>query len=244
MENKTTEPSRHEIWKMFDQISPTYDRANRLMTFGLDQIWRKKLARLLPEKCNMHVLDCATGTADQIIALLSQCDRIENIIGVDLSKEMLAIADAKIRKKVYSPSISFKLASALTLPFPNDAFDCVTISFGIRNVEDVAQALREFLRVLKPSGRLLILEGSLPKNKFVRFFHLFYLRHLIPLIGGLISKNPRAYRYLNQTIETFPSGDSFCSLMKDIGFNHIKVHPVMCSAASIYQGDKNVFSED
>ncbi len=238
MPKKIIEPSRQEIWKMFDQISLTYDKANRAMTFGCDLYWRKKMAQYLPKTQNMHLLDCATGTGDQILSLLAHSTSIARAIGIDLSRDMLNLAKDKIAKKGLSSIVDFQEASLLSLPFPDGSFDCATISFGIRNVTDVIAALKECLRVLKPGGRLLILEGSIPKSKWIRPFFLFYLRHVLPRIGGLVSKNRGAYRYLNETIETFPSGERFCALLNSAGFMRASAHPLMAGTVTIYTADK------
>ncbi len=223
---------------MFDQISSTYDNANRIMTLGLDQRWRNTMARFLPSGQGLKLLDCATGTGDQIIALMKHSHQISQVIGIDLSEEMLKIGREKIDKKSYASSVELLVASALEIPFAENTFDCVTISFGIRNVTDVSKALREFHRVLKPGGRLLILEGTLPSNPVLKTCHLFYLRHCLPRIGGFISKKESAYRYLNETIETFPYGKAFLELMQSSGFLQLQAHSLLGGVATIYQGEK------
>lgn len=235
---KVKEHSRENIHKMFDQISPTYDLANRVMTFNLDQIWRRKMVRMLPEKEGLFVLDCATGTADQLICMMENSKRIKRAVGVDLAAEMVAIGEKKVKGKPYADALSFQIASALDLPFEDGTFDCVTISFGIRNVTDVKGALTEFYRVLKPGGRVLILEGTIPKMKWLQMIHLFYLRHCLPRIGQMISKNNYAYRYLNETIETFPCGEAFCSIMREAGFADAKANLQTGGVATIYSGNK------
>ncbi|MBS0620423.1 MAG: bifunctional demethylmenaquinone methyltransferase/2-methoxy-6-polyprenyl-1,4-benzoquinol methylase UbiE [Verrucomicrobia bacterium] len=234
------EPSRQEIWKMFDAISPTYDRVNRVMTCGLDQYWRRKVASFLPKRNGLKILDCATGTGDQITALIQRGVEVESVIGVDLAEEMLAIGREKIGKLQNKDKITLQKASALALPFEANTFDAVTISFGIRNVTDVLGALREFYRVLKQGGRVLILEGTAPNNRLLRSIHLLYLRYGLPRIGGWISKNPAAYRYLNETIETFPQGEAFCALLREAGFTHVKSHPFSGGISTLYQGEKDV----
>ncbi|HEY2811216.1 MAG TPA: bifunctional demethylmenaquinone methyltransferase/2-methoxy-6-polyprenyl-1,4-benzoquinol methylase UbiE [Rhabdochlamydiaceae bacterium] len=235
---KPIEPPRHEIWKMFDAISPTYDRVNRTMTLGCDRYWRKKMKDFLPEFEAISLLDCATGTGDQIFSLFTHTQKIKRAIGIDLSKEMLALAKEKQHSAYSAKDIHFQEASLLALPYPSNAFECVTIAFGIRNVTDVLLALRETLRVLKPKGRLLILEGSIPQNVWIKPIFLFYLRHILTRIGGILSHNINAYRYLNQTIETFPCGERFCDLLKEAGFTRARAHPLMGGVVSIYSGDK------
>jgi demethylmenaquinone methyltransferase/2-methoxy-6-polyprenyl-1,4-benzoquinol methylase len=233
-------PCRKEIWQMFNQISPTYDLVNRVFTFGLDQLWRKKMCSFLPKSPEMQILDCATGTGDQIIALMKKRPDIATIIGIDLADAMVEIGKKKISKKPYARKISFQVASALQIPYPDHHFDCVTISFGIRNVTDIMAAFKEFRRVLKPGGRVLILEGTVPSNKLLRSLHLFYLRHFLPRIGGAISRNLGAYRYLNQTIETFPQGEKFAGKMRAAGFVNVECHPLLGGITTVYQGEKDV----
>ncbi len=240
MDEEVQNPSRNEIWKMFDKISSTYDCVNRVMTFGLDQIWRKKVCAFLPQTSNMRILDCATGTGDQIIALMRKRPDIANVIGIDLAEAMVQIGKEKIEKKPYAHKVSFQVASALEIPYPDNHFDCVTITFGIRNVTDIMAAFKEFRRVLKPGGRLLILEGTVPKNKALRSLHLFYLRHFLPKIGGLISRNFDAYRYLNKTIESFPQGEKFAAKMRAAGLVNVHCNPLLGGITTAYQGDKDV----
>jgi demethylmenaquinone methyltransferase/2-methoxy-6-polyprenyl-1,4-benzoquinol methylase len=239
MKKKIEIPSRHEVWKMFDCISPTYDCANRVMTFGMDQLWRKRLCTFMPKGKDMKVLDCATGTGDQIIAMMEKKQNISSVIGIDLASTMIDIAEKKMEKKSYGKKVSFQVASLLEIPFPPHSFECVTISFGIRNVTDIMAAFQEVRRTLKPGGRVLILEGTVPEKKWLKSLHLFYLRHFLPRIGGMISKNFDAYRYLNQTIETFPQGERLCGLMRAAGYFNVKANPVCGGIVTVYQGDKN-----
>jgi demethylmenaquinone methyltransferase/2-methoxy-6-polyprenyl-1,4-benzoquinol methylase len=224
---------------MFNQISSTYDRVNRIMTLGMDQHWRKRLCCFLPRKDQMRVLDCATGTGDQIIALLDKKPEITSVVGIDLAEEMLGVGRIKIAEKPYAHKVEFQVASALQIPFPDDHFDCATISFGIRNVTDIMAAFKEIRRTLKPGGRLLILEGTLPGSRLLRTLHLLYLRHILPWIGGLISRNFKAYRYLNETIETFPQGEKFRGKLRAAGFMDVHSHPILGGIATVYQGDKD-----
>jgi demethylmenaquinone methyltransferase / 2-methoxy-6-polyprenyl-1,4-benzoquinol methylase len=234
----THSPSRHEIWKMFDTISPTYDRVNRVMTYGFDGYWRKKMATLLPSFPSIRLLDVATGTGDQLITLMEHAPHIKEAIGTDLAESMLEIARRKLIQKPYAERVSIQNADALALPFADESFECVTISFGIRNVTDVVGCLKEMNRVLKKGGRALILEATLPTHSLIRAGYLTYLRHILPRIGGWISQNRQAYSYLNQTIETFPAGQSFCDLMIQAGFTKGLAHPLTLGTVTIYQGEK------
>lgn len=232
------EPSRKEIWKMFDQISPTYDLVNRAITFGIDRRWRKRLANYLPEKNQITLLDCATGTADQILTLLEVAPQISSAVGIDLAQSMLEIGKKKVENSKFAAKVKLQVASVLEIPFPSNSFDCVTISFGVRNLADVSLGLQEMYRVLGDTGRLLVLESSLPKNALLRKGHLFYLRHLLPHIGSLFAKQKLPYVYLNETIETFPYGQAFCNLLKDAGFTNVSAHPFLGGAVTLYRGDK------
>jgi len=240
MQKKIVPPSREGVWNMFNTISSTYDCVNKVLTFGLDQIWRRKMTTFLPLGHALSILDCATGTGDQIIALMESASSIQSIIGIDLAEEMVTIGEKKLAKKPYANQVSFQLANALELPFPDNHFDCVTISFGIRNVTDIMAAFQEFRRVLKPGGRVLILEGTIPRAKWLRSMHIFYLRYCLPYIGGLISKNIKAYRYLNTTIETFPQGEKFNGKLRAAGFVNVQDNPLLGGITTIYQGDKDV----
>lgn len=238
MSHTLNEPSRSEIWKMFDSISSTYDKTNRLMTMGLDLYWRKKMSFFLPKKENLKLLDCATGTADQIISLLKNSSRITEAKGIDLSEEMIQIGRKKISASPFKEKVALTVASALDLPFEDETFDCITMSFGIRNVTSVNACLQEMFRTLKPEGRVLILETSIPKSSLLKALHLFYLRKILPFVGGIISKQKKAYEYLNQTTETFPSGLAFAEKLQEVGFKNVVCHPLTFGSVSIYIGDK------
>lgn len=232
------EPSRQHVWHMFDRIAHRYDLLNRLLSMRQDVAWRNKMATLLPERPNLRLLDLATGTADQILSLIHKSDRIGSAVGIDMSTEMLSFGREKIAKRGLSERVVLQEGDAMQPPLPDNSFDVVTISFGIRNVLDVTQSLREMQRVLKPGGRVLILEFSLPSNWLMRKSYLFYFRNILPWIGGKISGDSYAYRYLNQTVESFPYGRTFCRLLEEAGFENVTDHPLTFGIASIYQGDK------
>lgn len=236
--NQPKEHTRENISLMFDEISPTYDVTNRVMTFGLDKYWRRRVATYLPKKSGLVVLDCATGTGDQLFSVMESGADVVKAVGVDLSEAMLALGRSKLDRKPYAPRVHLETASAMELPFAAETFDAVTISFGIRNIVNVLQTLGKFYRVLKPGGRVIVLEGSMPSNFFVRFFHLFYLRHLVPLIGSALSRHRSAYRYLNETIETFPCGPAMCQLLNQAGFSEVGFKPLTFGLVTIYCGEK------
>ena len=222
---------------MFDQISPTYDRVNRILSFGQDLQWRNKVASHLPDRPNLSLLDLASGTGDQLLSLFESGRSIERAIGIDIAEKMLEIARAKLKVKPYRDKVLLQTADALALPFAENSFDAASFSFGIRNVSHPAKSIEEIYRVLKPKGRVLILEFSLPKQPF-RALYLTYLRYILPTLGGMLSKQPSAYRYLNKTIESFPSGDAFLALLKAAGFRESRAHPMAGGAVTLYIGEK------
>jgi demethylmenaquinone methyltransferase/2-methoxy-6-polyprenyl-1,4-benzoquinol methylase len=231
-------PSRIDVWKMFDRMAPRYDLINHLISFGRDRSWRQKVASLLPPYSHQRVLDLATGTADQLLFIFEKSRRVRSAVGIDLSRKMIEIGRRKIEMRGISGNISLIVGSAMDIPADDNQFDAVTVSFGIRNVTDVSGALLEMYRVLKPAGRLLVLESSLPQNRLMRGLCLFYLRHIMPRVGGLLFRDLNAFRYLNDTIETFPSGEAFCDMLKSAGFTALAVHPITFGVVTIYQGDK------
>jgi demethylmenaquinone methyltransferase / 2-methoxy-6-polyprenyl-1,4-benzoquinol methylase len=226
----------NEVQTMFDQIAPKYDRVNRILSAGVDLYWRKKMASLLPKIEKIKLLDCATGTADQLISLLKHSPAIHQAVGIDIAEEMLAIGRTKLKR--YAHQATLKQASATAIPYLDNTFDVATMSFGIRNVDNVPGCLKEIHRVLSKGGRALILEFSMPQKKALQKPYLFYLNKCLPQIGKLISAHQEAYTYLARTIQAFPQGPAFCTLMKEAGFSHVKAHPLSLGIATIYQGDK------
>jgi len=226
--------TQEQVSHMFNAISAKYDRVNRVISLGIDRSWRKAMIRHLPGE-NLHLLDCATGTCDQLLSMM-QSGKIEKAVGVDLAEEMLAIGEKKVAASPYGQKIELLVGNALNLPLDSETFDCITITFGIRNVQ--GDPLPEMLRVLKPGGRILILEFSLPRNRMIRTLHLFYLRKILPRLGGLISGNAEAYHYLNQTIESFPYGEAFLNRMKNTGFQQLQAIPLSFGVATLYIGEK------
>ena len=230
--------ARDAVWRMFDRIAPRYDLLNRLLSGGRDVAWRKRLARHLPPGDDLCVLDLATGTGDVLIMLDQASGRICSGLGVDMAGEMLALGQRKLERGGLTGRFTLARADATVIPAADDSVDAVTIAFGIRNVDCVEKALAEMRRVLKPGGRALILEFSLPSTRLFRGGYLFYFRHVLPRIGGLISGDRQAYRYLNETVESFPYGEAFIQLMERQGFHSVKQHPLTFGIASIYEGEK------
>jgi len=230
-------PSRDKVWEMFDRVAPTYDRLNRMLSLGCDIGWRRRLARRMPSAGTPAVLDLATGTAD-ILLTLARSGKLHLGVGLDMAEVMLRRGHDKITARRLAGRLSLVRGNAGELPFASGAFDAVTIAFGIRNFDDIGKSLQEIARVLRPGGALLILEFSLPSNAVVRPLYLFYLRHILPLVGRLISGDAFAYRYLDRTIETFPYGREFCRLMEKAGFVGTHHEPLTLGVATLYQGNK------
>ncbi len=223
---------------MFDRIAPRYDSLNRLLSLGRDRAWRRRMKRYLPEQSGLRVLDLATGTADQLLCLADD-PRVVSGIGMDRAVKMLDIGRAKIKQRGLDRSLTLKEGDAVSIPAEDASADVVTMTFGIRNVLSVTEALSEMRRVLKPGGRALILEFSMPENTVVRWWYLLYLRHIIPRVGSVLSGDVEAYRYLNKTVEKFPYGAAFCEMMYDAGFQSVQAHPLTLGVVTMYQGDKS-----
>lgn len=222
--------------QMFNTISTRYDFINTVLSLGLDRYWRKAVANYLPVKSRIKLLDCATGTGDQLVTLLNNFPTIYDAVGLDPAQQMLEIASKKIER--HSHRCRLIVGSAEAIPFPNEMFDAITISFGIRNVADLSKSLGEMYRTLAPKGRLIILEFSHPQHKGIRKLHSFYLNRIVPKVGRQLSNNKEAYRYLSNTIETFPQGEALCSILRQAGFTHVQVKPLTFGTVSLYVGEK------
>ena len=228
---------KQNSFKLFDEIASTYDRVNRIMTFGQDTFWRKKLYNFIPENCE-NLFDGATGTADQILFLLEKGLQAKHIVGIDLSEAMLEIGMSKIKSKYPNENITLRKASLLDIPYNEESFDAATVSFGVRNVPDITLCLQELHRILKKEGICLILECSKPKNPLIVFLHKLYMEKIMPAIGGMCSSNKGAYQYLNASSSTFPCGEDFLKLLENAGFKNCEAHPLSLGAVSLYVARK------
>lgn len=226
---------QEEVAQMFNEIASGYDRLNHILSFGIDKSWRKELIKHLPEGNSLNLIDLATGTCDQLIELM-KTRKFSYGLGIDFSEKMIEIGRKKIASYPFAKNIILNVADAHQIPSMEGTFDCATISFGIRNTG--IECLKEMLRVLKPRGKALILEFSLPENRLLKRAHLLYLRHFLPHIGGLLSGRKEAYRYLNRTIESFPYGDAFLNQMKHAGFIKVEAIPLTFGIATLYIGEK------
>lgn len=225
---------KSESPQMFNRISRRYDLLNRILSLGQDVHWRNRLKDLLPARSDLQVLDIASGTADVLITLAQDNPNFSRGVGVDLSVGMLQIGQQKLVKAGLDNKVMLQEADAQKLPFMENAFDVVTISFGIRNIPDLRLALLEMHRVAKSGGTVMILEFSKPSNPLLAWGHWFYMNFVVPVVGFLFSGNFKAYRYLNQTVQTFPYGERFCRILKQFGFIDIQAIPLMGGVATIY----------
>ncbi len=230
--------SKGQSWKIFDSIYRRYDLLNTILSLGSHKNWRQRLLRFVPPKPHIKLIDLATGTGDVAITLVQNSPNISQAFGVDLSENMLMLGKAKVLDRGLAGRITLQKNDAAQLPFSEGEFEIATMSFGIRNVENPIVVLTEIYRVLKTEGRAVILEFSLPKNWFIRSLYLFYLKCFVPLIGGLISGNFKAYIYLNRTIEKFPYGETFLRMMRQCGFKNVMAQPLLFGVATIYSGEK------
>jgi len=236
--NQQIEQTRKNVWVMFNRIAHRYDLLNRLLSLRQDVAWRNKLARFLPNREKLTVLDVATGTGDVLLSLEKKSNKISRTIGIDMADRMLDIGRSKIEKRGLQDKIKLQTGDATDIKFDEGSFDVATISFGIRNVNNLDIAIQNLFRILKHKGRVLILEFSLPGNFILKQLYLFYFRYILPGIGSVISGDGYAYNYLNQSVETFPYGEEFCNILRKNGFKNVHFHPLTFGIASIYWGDK------
>jgi demethylmenaquinone methyltransferase/2-methoxy-6-polyprenyl-1,4-benzoquinol methylase len=215
---------------MFGSIAERYDLANHLLSCGCDFYWRRRAAEVVALWKPSAIVDLATGTGDLALTMQRRLPSAE-IIGADFTSEMLSIAQRKGLRKT-------TVADALELPFSEQSVDCLTIAFGLRNIEDWNAALREMWRVLRLGGHLLILEFSLPRSLIWRTMYRFYLHRCMPLIGSLLTKKKGAYEYLGESIENFPGGGDMLDLMKAAGFGATQAEPLTGGIVTIYSGEK------
>ena len=221
---------------MFDNIAPKYDFLNHFLSFGIDKAWRRKAIRLLMKKRPENILDVATGTGDFAIEALKT--GAQEIIGVDISEEMLAVGRAKVKDLGIGNRITLQKGDSEELTFPDCSFEAVTVAFGVRNFENLSKGIDELHRVLKPGGVVCILEFSKPARFPVKQFYGFYSFYILPFFGRLFSKDNSAYRYLPESVEGFPDGEEFLSVLIKSGFSQTLQYRLTFGVATIYIGTK------
>lgn len=225
------------VRKMFDTIAPRYDLLNRLLSFGIDRRWRRYAVSQLQIPIDGRVLDIATGTCDVALEIAKSTDPSVRIVGEDFTQGMLVRGQKKLEQSPFGQRIMLVNAPCEAIPHPDSSFDAITIAFGIRNVVDRSEGLREMLRVLKPGGRAVILEFSNPRSRLFRSLYYFYFRRLLPAIGGLFSQRS-AYQYLPDSVLEFPAQQDFCTMMSAAGFARADYNDLTFGIATVYIGDK------
>ncbi|CAM3890949.1 bifunctional demethylmenaquinone methyltransferase/2-methoxy-6-polyprenyl-1,4-benzoquinol methylase UbiE [Flavobacterium branchiophilum] len=227
---------KEQVAQMFDNISGNYDNLNRVISFGIDVKWRKKVLQLVQNKQPKSILDIATGTGD--LALLMSDTAAEKIIGIDISAGMLEVGKQKVADRNLQSKIELQLGDSEKMPFPDNSFDAITVAFGVRNFENLEQGLSEILRVLKPNGIFVILETSVPEKTPFKQGYQFYSKNILPLIGKLFSKDNSAYGYLSESAAFFPYGEKLNNILRKIGFIEVQALPQTFGVATIYSASK------
>jgi demethylmenaquinone methyltransferase / 2-methoxy-6-polyprenyl-1,4-benzoquinol methylase len=227
---------KEQVAQMFDTISGNYDRLNRVISFGIDVKWRKKVVQLVSQKNPKTILDIATGTGD--LAIMMANTSAEKIIGLDISQGMLDVGIKKIDSKNLNHKIEMLNADSEAMPFEDNSFDAITVAFGIRNFENLDKGLSEILRVLKPNGIFVILETSNPTQTPYKQGYVLYTKYLLPIIGKLFSKDKVAYGYLSESASVFPFGEALNNILKKNGFIEVLAKPQTFGVATIYTASK------
>ncbi|WP_163408945.1 bifunctional demethylmenaquinone methyltransferase/2-methoxy-6-polyprenyl-1,4-benzoquinol methylase UbiE [Flavobacterium ajazii] len=227
---------KEQVAQMFDTISGNYDNLNRVISFGIDVKWRKKVLKIVSDSKPKTILDIATGTGD--LAILMAQSNAQKIIGLDISAGMLEVGRKKIEEKKLSDRIELILGDSENIPFEDNYFDAITVGFGVRNFENLEKGFSEILRVLKPNGVFVILETSVPDKTPYKQGYRFYTRNILPLIGKLFSKDNSAYGYLSESAAAFPYGEALNNILKKIGFINVVAMPQTFGVATIYSASK------
>ncbi|RKG92315.1 bifunctional demethylmenaquinone methyltransferase/2-methoxy-6-polyprenyl-1,4-benzoquinol methylase UbiE [Corallococcus terminator] len=223
-----------EVRQMFSSIAPRYDVANEVLSFGVHRLWRRTAVKLSQAKEGSHVLDCATGTGDLALAFKRKVGTTGRVVGTDFCPEMLESAPAKAAKA--GLEVEFQVQDAMALTLPDNSFDVASISFGIRNVDDPVKCLQEMARVVRPGGRVVVLEFGQPTGPYGVLFR-FYSKTVMPTVGGLLTGNRAAFQYLPRTAAAFPAGERFLSLMDQAGaYSERAAHPLLFGTAYVYVG--------
>lgn len=232
----STKAKKQQVELMFDNIAARYDLLNAILSFGIFKLWQHKLVKEAVAIKPKHILDVATGTGGVAFELAKK--NIESVTGADLSEQMLNVARAKLLSKSFSTQIDFVKADAEKLPFDDNSFDAVTVAYGVRNFENLDTGLKELYRVLKPNGKLCVLEFSTPTSKPVQIIFGFYFNKICPLIGRFLTGDSNAYTYLPQSVKVFPYGSSFTNILVTHGFKNTSCKSLTFGIASIYTASK------
>jgi demethylmenaquinone methyltransferase/2-methoxy-6-polyprenyl-1,4-benzoquinol methylase len=227
---------KEQVTQMFDNISENYDGLNRVISFGIDIKWRKRVVAILKKKKPKSILDIATGTGDLAINMMET--GAERIVGLDISPGMLEVGKKKVNEKKLHQTIEMVVGDSENLPFEENTFDAVTVAFGVRNFETLEKGLAEIHRVLKPKGTFVVLETSVPTKTPFKQGYNFHCNYILPLVGRLFSKDRSAYTYLSESAAVFPHGENFNNILRKIGFIEVENKPQTFGVASIYVASK------
>jgi demethylmenaquinone methyltransferase/2-methoxy-6-polyprenyl-1,4-benzoquinol methylase len=227
---------KEQVAQMFDNISENYDGLNRVISLGIDVSWRKKVVKLVSEVNPKKILDIATGTGD--LALMMAELNPDKIVGLDISPGMLEVGKQKVNKANLSDKIEMVVGDSENIPFEDNTFDAITVSFGVRNFENLDKGLTEIYRVLRPGGKFVVLETSNPTKFPFKQGYKFYTNFILPVIGKLFSKDKVAYSYLSESANSFPFGEDFNNILTKNGFKNANSLPVTFGVASIYTSTK------
>lgn len=227
---------KEQVTQMFDTISKEYDGLNRVISFGIDIKWRKKVVEIVKQQQPKTVLDIATGTGDLAINLAETS--AEKIVGLDISPGMLSVGKEKVKAKQLDNRIDMIIGDSENMPFEDNTFDAITVAFGVRNFETLENGLKDILRVLKPGGTFVILETSVPTKFPFKQGYKVYSKFILPTIGKLFSKDKTAYKYLSESASVFPYGEALNNILRNIGFINVEDKPQTFGVATIYTASK------
>ena len=231
-------PKKEKVREMFDHIAPTYDTLNHVLSMNVDRRWRRHALKEIVDGSAQRILDVACGTGDSTVSIAKAAGEGSTVTGVDISEGMMALVRGKAEKAGVAERIGLEVADGEALPYADGTFDRVTCAFGIRNFEHKEKGLSEFLRVLKPGGKAVILELSVPQNRVVRWAYDLYFTHLLPAIGGAVSGDKAAYRYLPASVHRFPAPQDFCRMMEDAGFTAVRCRTFTFGLCRMFVGER------
>ncbi len=235
----TVDKSSARVRRMFGEIARRYDFLNHLLSLGIDRSWRRRTVRLVPARGEAPILDVCTGTGDLALAYWRASGQATRIVGVDFCRPMLAIGHRKCRRAGAGRRVTLLEADARALPFPRDTFQIVCVAFGLRNVSNTDEALREMARVCRPGGRVAVLEFSTPRRWPLKALYGWYFRRVLPRVGQALARNRQAaYNYLPASVGQFPQTEALTGRMQAAGLGHVRYHPFTFGIATLYVGEK------
>ncbi|MBO7502106.1 MAG: bifunctional demethylmenaquinone methyltransferase/2-methoxy-6-polyprenyl-1,4-benzoquinol methylase UbiE [Paludibacteraceae bacterium] len=223
------------IGALFDRIAASYDSLNHILSLGIDRAWRRNAVREM--RPVSALLDVAVGTADLTLEVLKQ-QKAKRILGIDLSEKMMEVGRSKIQKEFPNADVTFQKASAFDIPFPDNSFGAVTCAFGVRNFSDLDCGLEQMYRVLENGGELMILELSYPSSRLLAWWYDLYFSHILPRVGGCLSRDRAAYNYLNRSVKHFIWGEEMCQHLRNVGFSQVTFTPLTFGIATVYRAFK------